>query len=238
MKIDALLKQLSVSALVVGFVVSCGGDPVKDEEAPVAEETTQADPAQASAKQAIADAYAALDEAKAVGAEWRDTGKYLKKAQAAYDAGDYAKAEKIANAMKLQSENAVSQQQAEAAKFEPATSFDEEQTSATVTTDATDASNDSESINGITSYTVVKGDTLWGIASRDDVYANPYEWPLIYKANASIINDPDLIFPDQVFDINQNPLSEEVEAAISHARNRGAWSLGVAEDSDAAYLAQ
>ena len=155
MKIDALLKQLSVSALVVGFVVSCGGEPVKDEEAPVAEETTQADPAQASAKQAIADAYAALDEAKAVGAEWRDTGKYLKKAQKAYDAGDYAKAEKIANAMKLQSENAVSQQQAEAAKFEPATSFDEEQTSATVTTDE---SNNSDSINGITSYSVVKGD--------------------------------------------------------------------------------
>jgi hypothetical protein len=72
----------------------------------------------------------------------------------------------------------------------------------------------------------------------DNIYADPYKWPLIYKANSSKISDPDLIYPGQVFDINQNALSEETEAAISHARNRGAWSIGAIESSDRNYLAK
>jgi len=46
-------------------------------------------------------------------------------------------------------------------------------------------------------YTVVRGDNLWNIAKKDDIYADPYMWPRIYRANREAIKDPDLIYPKQ-----------------------------------------
>jgi nucleoid-associated protein YgaU len=46
-------------------------------------------------------------------------------------------------------------------------------------------------------YEVVKGDHLWGIASKPETYDDPYMWPRIYRANRDQISDPDLIFPKQ-----------------------------------------
>lgn len=91
---------------------------------------------------------------------------------------------------------------------------------------------------GVTSYTVVRGDNLWDIASYRVIYGNPYQWPLIYKANADQIKDADLIYPDQVLTIPRDMSASEIESAIQHARTRGAWSLGVVEESDQAYLRQ
>lgn len=88
------------------------------------------------------------------------------------------------------------------------------------------------------SYTVVSGDNLWNIASSSSIYGDPYKWPLIYKANKSKISDADLIYPGQVFDIDQSPSSSEASAAVNHARTRGAWSVGAVEASDTAYLSQ
>ena len=87
------------------------------------------------------------------------------------------------------------------------------------------------------SYTVVRGDTLWDIASYRVIYGNPYQWPLIYKANSHQIDDADLIEPEQVLMI-PNASAYEIETAIQHAKTRGAWSLGVIEESDLAYLRQ
>ena len=50
-------------------------------------------------------------------------------------------------------------------------------------------------------YTVVKGDCLWNIAKMDQHYDNPFAWPKIYESNKDKINDPDLIYPKQVFKI-------------------------------------
>jgi len=50
-----------------------------------------------------------------------------------------------------------------------------------------------------TTHRVVKGECLWFIAGYDDIYANPLQWPLIYKANKDRIKNPDLIYPGQVF---------------------------------------
>jgi nucleoid-associated protein YgaU len=86
-------------------------------------------------------------------------------------------------------------------------------------------------------YTVVRGDNLWNIAGSRAIYGNPYQWPLIYKANSHQIDDADLIYPDQVLMI-PDAEAAEIEAAIQHARTRGAWSLGVIEQSDLAYLRQ
>jgi nucleoid-associated protein YgaU len=86
-------------------------------------------------------------------------------------------------------------------------------------------------------YEVQRGDHLWGIASQPRIYGNPYAWPLIYKANSAKIKDADVIHPGQNFDINRSASNGDIDAAVRHARTRGAWKLGVTEDSDRAYLA-
>jgi len=88
----------------------------------------------------------------------------------------------------------------------------------------------------VTSYTVAKGDHLWGISEMGDIYGTPYNWPLIYKSNANQINDADLIFPGQELDIPRNSSQGEIDAAVMHAKTRGAWSIGTTEASDTAYL--
>jgi nucleoid-associated protein YgaU len=47
-------------------------------------------------------------------------------------------------------------------------------------------------------YTVAQGDNLWSIAQQERVYADPYMWPRLYRANKEQIQDPDLIYPDQM----------------------------------------
>jgi len=56
----------------------------------------------ATAEAAIAAAKAAGKEAAAVGGEWRDTGKIMKKAAEEAAAGNYGSAEKLANKAKDQ----------------------------------------------------------------------------------------------------------------------------------------
>ncbi|UCH52603.1 MAG: LysM peptidoglycan-binding domain-containing protein [Pseudomonadota bacterium] len=87
-------------------------------------------------------------------------------------------------------------------------------------------------------YSVVRGDHLWGISSKPMIYGNPYQWPLIYKANRDKIKDADLIHPGQVFTINRSASGAEIDAAVKHAKTRGAWQLGVVEESDKRYLGQ
>lgn len=86
------------------------------------------------------------------------------------------------------------------------------------------------------SYSVVRGDHLWGISSKPTIYGNPYQWPLIFKANRDKIKDADLIQPGQVLSINRNASAAEVDAAVRHAKTRGAWTLGAVEESDKKYL--
>ncbi|PKM44493.1 MAG: hypothetical protein CVV05_11465 [Gammaproteobacteria bacterium HGW-Gammaproteobacteria-1] len=93
-------------------------------------------------------------------------------------------------------------------------------------------------MGGADSYEVMRGDSLWRISGKSEVYGNPYQWPLIYKANRDKIKDADLIYPGQVFAIDRAASSADIDAAVNHAKTRGAWSLGVTEDSDTAYLAK
>ena len=51
------------------------------------------------------------------------------------------------------------------------------------------------------SWKVYKGECLWKIASYPEVYGDAVKWPLIYRANKDQIKDPDLIYPNQIFEI-------------------------------------
>jgi nucleoid-associated protein YgaU len=85
-------------------------------------------------------------------------------------------------------------------------------------------------------YAVVKGDSLWRIAGKSEVYGNPFQWPLIYKANADKIKDADLIHAGQEFVVDKAPTQAAIDAATKHAKTRGAWSVGAVEESDKGYL--
>lgn len=50
-------------------------------------------------------------------------------------------------------------------------------------------------------YTVIRGDCLWNIAKKKDMYADPFKWPRIWSANRTMIKNPDLIYPKQGFRI-------------------------------------
>ena len=47
----------------------------------------------------------------------------------------------------------------------------------------------------VRTYTIVRGDTLWGIAKR--YYGDGAQYPKIYNANKNIISNPNLIYPGQ-----------------------------------------
>ena len=103
--------------------------------------------------------------------------------------------------------------------------------------DDTSASSESMSKDDDT-YTVERGDHLWGIAAKPRIYGNPYEWPLIYRSNSSTIEDADLIYPGQELAIGRGYSEADRAAAEQHARTRGEWSIGRVEESDRAYLNQ
>lgn len=209
MKLNNKIKHIAVLILTASMAVGCASQ--QKQETPPA-----ADSGPSASAVAIANAKAEMKKASSLGYLWRDTGKILKKAEAAAKKGDESKAVKLANEARSQAEMAVKQYYLE---------------------QGIDRSLPS-SESSMSSYSVVRGDSLWGIAGKDTIYGNPYQWPLIYKANSDKIRDADLIYPGQEFDINSNPADSEVSAAINHAKTRGAWSIGAVEASDKAYLAK
>jgi len=236
-------KQLGIVVLALGVAVGCASTP---KEAPPPGPS-------AEATQAIDGAKAAIAQAKSLDWVWRDTESFLSEAEAAAAEGDNATAIKLANKARNEADMAVNQYYLEKAKvlFAEASaaqglSADQQQTLAA----AGEAIRNAEGRKAYDlltplvaeirassmQYQVVRGDSLWSISGQQQVYNNPYQWPLIYKANRDKIKDADLIHPGQTFAVDRNPSASDAAAAIDHAKNRGAWSLGVAEQSDRRYL--
>jgi len=185
-----------------------------------------------TAAEAIAAAKTANADAKAAGYEWRDTGSIIESAEKALAAGNEDEAKALANKARLQAENAMAQ-----AKVADAMSDADKAALSSAESDMSGSKHAGMGA-GVTSYSVVGGDNLWDISGKDNVYGNSYQWPLIYKTNRSKIKDADLIYPGQVFDIDQNASSSDIDAAVNHAKTRGAWSIGSTEQSDSDYLAR
>jgi nucleoid-associated protein YgaU len=162
-----------------------------------------------SANQAGADTYAQ--------AQMRDARNTLAEAKKTYDAGDYQAAKQLAEAALEKARAAEA-----AAKQEEATRQAQAAQQA-----AEIAGPAAQPRPYPTEHVVIKGESLWWIAEYKQIYDDPFQWPLIYKANRSKIKDPDLIFPDQVFTITRPPelTDDMIKEAIKFAKNRGAWSL-------------
>jgi len=244
MKRTVFGKQLVPLALVLGLVVGCASTPPES----TGDKNTEV-------TQAIDAAKAAIAKAKALDWIWRDTEKYLKQAEneAAAAGGQKSLAIKLANKARNQAELAVNQYYLEKAKvmFDEASAMQGlNANQSNVLSDADKAIHNAEGRKAYDlltplmteiraaslQYEVERGDSLWSISGKAETYNNPYQWPLIYKANRDKIKDADLIYPGQNFTVDLNPSAGDAQMAIDHARNRGAWSIGVVEESDRNYL--
>ena len=68
------------------------------------------------------------------------------------------------------------------------------------------------------SHVVKSGECLWWIAEYEDIYNDPFMWPLIYNANRDQIKNPDLIYPGQTLRITRSGHSmDEVKKARRQA---------------------
>ena len=70
-------------------------------------------------------------------------------------------------------------------------------------------------------YSVAKGDCLWAIAARKDVFGDPWKWPLLFEANRGRINDPDFIQPGWRLKVPLAPSAAQVARAKAYARAYG-----------------
>ena len=209
-------RLFSVALLSLGLITGCAS-------------TEEAADDSLLAAQAIADAKTANAEAKALNAEWSGTGTLISQAEEKLAAGDTASAIALANEAEAQARAAI--EQANAANKILLNENAEAM--------ALEEANSRGAMDGrVSSYSVVRGDNLWSISGKDEVYADPYQWPLIYKTNRDKIKDADLIHLGQVFDIDQNASASEIDAAVNHAKTRGAWSVGDSEQSDSEYLSK
>jgi nucleoid-associated protein YgaU len=236
-------RQLLPVVLVLGTLVGCASSPKEP----------AVDNSSAEADQAISAAEAAVAKAKANDWIWRDTEKFLKEAKEAAANGDGDTAVKMANKARGQAEAALNQYYLEQAKvmFQEASAVQglnaSQQNALSEADKAIRNAEGRKAYDLLTpllaeiraasmQYEVVRGDSLWAISAKPETYNNPYQWPLIFKANRDQIKDADLIYPGQTFEVDRNPSASDIEAAVDHARNRGAWAIGVVEDSDRRYL--
>jgi len=235
-------KQLVSVLMMLGLVVGCSSTP----PAPMQDNTAETTQAIDAAKSAIA-------KAKSLNWIWRDTEELLAEAEKEAAAGNSETAIKLAGKARSQADLAVNQYYLEKAKvmYGQASSASglnaAQQGTLSQAADAIRNAEGRKAYDLLTplmtelrtsniQYEVARGDSLWSIAGKQEIYDNPYQWPLIYKSNRDQIKDADLIYPGQDFSINRNPSAAESEMAINHAKNRGAWSIGVVEESDRNYL--
>jgi len=50
-------------------------------------------------------------------------------------------------------------------------------------------------------YAVMRGDYLWKISGKKQIFGDPWKWMRIYSVNRDQIRNPDLIYPDQRLNI-------------------------------------
>jgi hypothetical protein len=67
-------------------------------------------------------------------------------------------------------------------------------------------------------YTVAKGDCLWKIAARADVYGDPWRWPLLEDANPVLIQDPDRIEAGWRLKVPLHPSAVQIARARQRAQ--------------------
>ncbi len=221
MKPTELLKVAAIAVMTSGLIVGCQQSSTDDAPAePTAEEECMG--ATPEVRNAIYAAKLKNARARNLGADWEENAKTIEAAEQAAADCENVRAKILAEKAEAAAAEAIAALQMAA------------DDSSTTDSSAAAPVIDSPYIGG---YLVVSGDNLWSIAGQDTIYSNPFMWPLIYKANSGQIKDADLIYAGQYFYIPKARGSARA-AAIEHAKNRGAWTIGETEASDLDYLSQ
>jgi nucleoid-associated protein YgaU len=77
-----------------------------------------------------------------------------------------------------------------------------------------------------TQWTVKRGECLYKISSYEEIYADGTKWPRIYRANRDQIEDPNLIYVDQILKIPRGlPMMHTVVAGEYLAKIAGYWEI-------------
>jgi len=71
-------------------------------------------------------------------------------------------------------------------------------------------------------HVIKRGECLWWIAEYEDIYNDPFMWPLIYNANRDRMESPDRIYPEQILRI---PRSGHTMDEIREVRRRAGAPL-------------
>ena len=222
MKPTELLKVAAIAFMTSGFIVGCQQAATEEPAPETAQVEDECQGATPEVRNAIYAAKLKNARARNLGAAgWEENQKIIEEAEQAAADCQNVRAKILANKAEDAAAAAIAALQESEPMAEP------EPAPAAV-------AEESPYLGG---YLVVGGDNLWSIAGQGTIYGDPYMWPLIYKANSSQIRDADLIYPGQYFYIPK-ARGPERAAAIEHARNRGAWTLGETEASDLDYLAQ
>ena len=218
MKPIELLKVTAIALMTSGLMVGCQQSSTDDMPAEPAMAEDACEGATPEVRNAIYAAKLKNARARNLGAEWEENAKLIEEAEAAAADCDNDLAKDLANKAEEAAAAAIAAMQME---------------EAVVIVEVVEVE-ESPYLGG---YLVVSGDNLWNIAGQDTIYSNPFMWPLIYKANSGQIKDADLIHPGQYFYIPKARGADRA-AAMEHAKNRGAWTLGETEASDMDYLSQ
>jgi LysM repeat protein len=72
-------------------------------------------------------------------------------------------------------------------------------------------------------YAVKNGDSLWRISGKSTGYGDSFKWPLLFKANRDIIEDPDLIYPRQKLEVKKSYTEAEMDDAVGKAKETPAF---------------
>ena len=197
MNVKELLKFAAIAAITAGFLTVAGC--ATTEEATMEASAEECMGATAEVRNAIYAAKLKNARTRNLGLEWRETAKIIETAEKAAEECNNARALILANKAEDEASDAI-------AAFHASQGTTEVEEAAPVA-------------EGMDSYLVVEGDNLWNIAGKDSVYGNPYQWPLIYKANSGQIKDADLIYAGQFFEIPKASMAE-ADAAIQHEDSR------------------
>lgn len=250
-------KKLLLSG-VVALAAGCASLP---EYEPITPAQSQAAPASQSSATAtspaamstLAAARARVQQARDLGLQANDAERFLAAAESAAAENDADRTSELATRAHRHADIAINQHYVAAAERELAEAREYANLStaqyqrlqageqALLSQQAEDAYKTLQGLNAELAvaqsvYTVMSGDSLWKISAKDDVYGNPYWWPLIYKNNADRIKDPDALNVGQALNIRVHPTIGEVSTAVDHAKSRGSWSVGEVEEADSRYL--
>jgi len=240
-------KHLAVVLLTAGIAVGCATHKVQPVAAPAPTGPN------AATTQAIADAQAVINGAQAPCTDTGDASQLLAQAQTAGQAGDNAKAQQLAAQAKQDAETAINDCYMSHAKdllaqAQGFTNLNSDQQNRLNQGQTSINNNQGKPAYDVlaalvaelqaakSTYTVMRGDSLWRIAGKSEVYGNSMEWPLIFKNNADSIKHADMIYPKQDLNVVSNPLKTDVDSATWYAQHRGTWKNHKADRRDRRWL--